>query len=82
MLQVLVGYVQDLGIQIGWLVITGDAEFFAITKRLHNEIHGSSSGAPLGPAGADHFTRMLAANVVELIARVRPGRPGGRGCAG
>jgi trehalose synthase len=50
MLQVLVGYVQDLGIAIGWLVITGDAEFFAITKRLHNQIHGSLSGAPLGAA--------------------------------
>jgi len=73
MLQVLVGYVQDLGIPIGWLVITGDAEFFAITKRLHNEIHGSSSGAPLGPAEADHFARMLAANAVEVAARIRPG---------
>jgi len=73
MLQVLVGYVQDLGIPIGWLVITGDAEFFAITKRLHNQIHGSSSGALLGPAEADHYTRMLAANAVDLVARVRPG---------
>ena len=73
MLQVLVGYVQDLGIPIGWLVITGDAEFFAITKRLHNEIHGSSSGALLGPAEADHFARMLAANAVEVAARIRPG---------
>ena len=52
MLQVLVGYVQDLDIPIGWLVITGDAEFFAITKRLHNQIHGRLSGAPLGAAGA------------------------------
>ena len=43
MLQVLVGYVQDLGIRIGWLVISGDAEFFAITKRLHNQIHGTVS---------------------------------------
>jgi hypothetical protein len=34
MLQALVGYVTDLEIPIGWLVITGDAEFFAITKRL------------------------------------------------
>ena len=50
MLQVLVGYVQDLGIAIGWLVITGDAGFFAITKRLHNQIHGTLSGAPLGAA--------------------------------
>jgi trehalose synthase len=73
MLQVLVGYVQDLDIPIGWLVITGDAEFFAITKRLHNQIHGSVSGAPLGAAEAGHYAQMLAANAVELAARVRPG---------
>jgi trehalose synthase len=73
MLQVLVGYVQDLDIPIGWLVITGDAEFFAITKRLHNQIHGRLSGAPLGAAEAGHYAQMLAANAVELAARVRPG---------
>jgi len=73
MLQVLVGYVQDLGISIGWLVITGDAGFFAITKRLHNQIHGSLSGAPLGTAEASHYAQMLAANAVELAARIRPG---------
>jgi trehalose synthase len=73
MLQVLVGYVQDLDIAIGWLVITGDAEFFATTKRLHNQIHGSLSGAPLGAAEAGHYAQMLAANAVELTARVRPG---------
>ena len=73
MLQVLVGYVQDLDIPIGWLVITGDAAFFAITKRLHNQIHGSLSGAPLGAAEASHYAQMLAANAVELAARVRPG---------
>jgi trehalose synthase len=72
MLQVLVGYVQDLDIPTGWLVITGDAEFFAITKRLHNQIHGSRSGGPLGAADAEHYTQMLAANAVELTARVRP----------
>jgi trehalose synthase len=42
MLQALVGYVRNLDIPIGWLVITGDAEFFAITKRLHNSPGGSS----------------------------------------
>jgi trehalose synthase len=73
MLQVLVGYVQDLDIAIRWLVITGDAEFFAITKRLHNQIHGSPSGGPLGAAEAGHYAQMLAANAVELTARVRPG---------
>ena len=73
MLQVLVGYVQDLGIAIGWLVITGDAGFFAITKRLHNQIHGRLSGAQLGAAEAQHYAQMLAANAVELAARVGPG---------
>ena len=73
MLQVLAGYVQDLDIPIGWLVISGDAGFFAITKRLHNQIHGHPGGGPLGAAEADHYARMLAANAVELAARVRPG---------
>ena len=73
MLQVLVGYVQDLDIPVGWLVITGDAAFFAITKRLHNQIHGHLAGAPLGAADAGHYAQMLAANAVELLARVRPG---------
>ena len=73
MLQVLVGYVQDLDIRVGWLVITGDAGFFAITKRLHNQIHGHLAGGLLGAAEADHYAQILAANAVELLARVRPG---------
>jgi trehalose synthase len=73
MLQVLVGYVSDLDIPIGWLVVTGDAQFFAITKRLHNQIHGDPAGGPLSAAEAHHYTRMLTANAVELLGRVRPG---------
>jgi trehalose synthase len=73
MLQVLAGYAQDLGIPIHWLVITGDAEFFAITKRLHNQIHGDAAGGPLSGSEAGHYARMLAANAAELLDRVRPG---------
>jgi trehalose synthase len=73
MLQVLVGYVNDLDIPIGWLVVTGDARFFATTKRLHNQIHGDMAGGPLGAAEAHHYTRMLTANAVELLGRIRPG---------
>jgi trehalose synthase len=73
MLQVLVGYVTDFDIPIGWLVISGDAQFFAITKRLHNQIHGDLAGGPLGAAEAHHYTRMLAANAVELLGQIRPG---------
>jgi trehalose synthase len=73
MLEVLVGYVEHLDIPIGWLVISGDAEFFAITKRLHNQIHGSMAGGPLGVAEIGHYTKMLAANAVELRRLIRPG---------
>jgi trehalose synthase len=74
MLQGLVGYVEDLDIPIRWTVITGDQEFFAITKRLHNEIHGDGGdGGMLGPAEADHYERVLAANALELLDNVRPG---------
>jgi len=73
MLQVLVGYVEDLGVAIRWLVIHGDADFFSITKRVHNGIHGHGDAAALGAAEADHYTRVLAANAVELLDRVHPG---------
>ena len=73
MLQVLVGYVQDLDVPVGWLLISGDAEFFAITKRLHNQLHGSLAADRLGAAEARHYAQMLAANAVELVARIQPG---------
>ena len=73
MLQVLVGYAEDLGIPIRWMVITGDADFFAITKRLHNQIHGQAAGGPLSESDAGHYARMLAANAAELLDQIRPG---------
>lgn len=73
MLQVIVGYAQGLGIPTRWAVITGDAEFFMLTKRLHNQIHGDPAGGALSGAQAGHYARMLAANAVELLNLVRPG---------
>ena len=73
MLQVLLGYVQDLDIASRWMVISGDAEFFVLTKRLHNQIHGDMSGGPLTAGEAGQYARMLAANAVELIDQIRPG---------
>jgi trehalose synthase len=73
MLEVLVGYVDGLDIAIGWLVISGDAEFFAITKRLHNQIHGSRAGELLGAAEIGHYMKIMSANAVELRRLIRPG---------
>jgi trehalose synthase len=73
MLHVLIGYAKDLDIRTGWGVITGDSEFFVMTKRLHNQIHGEWAGGPISGAEAGHYARMLAANAVELLERIRPG---------
>ncbi len=73
MLQVLVGYIAGLDIAVRWAVIGGDPDFFAITKRLHNQIHGQSDGGgPLSSADASHYGQVLAANADELLRQVRP----------
>jgi len=45
------GYLLDDGIDTRWAVIDGDPEFFQITKRIHNRLHGVlGDGGPLGDA--------------------------------
>ena len=73
MLQVLVGYIAGLDIAVRWTVISGDPDFFAITKTLHNQIHGQAGAGPLSPADAAHYGQVLAANADELLRQVRPG---------
>lgn len=57
MLRVLVGYAAGLDIPVRWAVIGGDPEFFAITKRLHNQIHGQVGDA--GPGACSCATRPI-----------------------
>src|ERR1700722_3780383 len=74
MLQVLVGYTLGMGLDVKWLVLQGDALFFAITKRLHNRIHGVQGDlGSLGAAEADHYRQVTGANAAALLARVRAG---------
>ncbi|MGZ8763943.1 MAG: glycosyltransferase, partial [Acidimicrobiia bacterium] len=42
LLQTLLAYTRGVGIDARWVVIAGDADFFAITKRLHDGLYGSS----------------------------------------
>ena len=52
MLHVLVGYTLDAGLDVRWMVMSGDPEFFAITKRIHNRLHGTAGdGGPPGCRG-------------------------------
>ena len=51
-----------------WLVLDGEAEFFAITKRLHNLLHGDrGDGGPLGADERACYERVVAANVAEML---------------
>ena len=74
MLQTLLAYSRGAGVDTRWLVLDGDPEFFAITKRLHNLLHGDpGDGGPLGGAERDHYVRVLEANLEAMAGVVRRG---------
>jgi trehalose synthase len=72
MLHTLLGYVAGVGVQTGWAVIAGDAQFFAITKRLHNAIHGVGDAPALGTLDQEHYERTLQRNLPDLLELIRP----------
>jgi trehalose synthase len=73
MLQTLLAYGRGAGLDIRWLVIRGDPDFFEITKRIHNGLYGSpGDGGALGEAERRHYERVLRTNADELRTLVRP----------
>lgn len=73
MLQTMLAYANGLGITAQWRVLEGDAEFFAITKRIHNLMHGSpGDGGPLGEAEQAHYREVLRRNVEDFLRELRP----------
>ncbi len=73
MLQVLLAYVRGAGIDTRWVVIEGEPPYYAVTKRLHNRLHGTVGDA--GPLDADAravYERVTGANAGALAGRVRP----------
>ncbi len=74
MLYPLIAYARGIGIDAHWLVIGGDQEFFQITKRIHNRLHGApGSHGALGPNERTAYERTLTASSTELLRRVRAG---------
>src|SRR5690242_4215202 len=72
MLRSLIGYARGAGLDARWVVIEGDPDFFAVTKRLHNRLHGAHD-APLTELEKRVYERRCAANAEALVARVQPG---------
>jgi trehalose synthase len=73
MLRSLLAYTRGAGVDTRWSVLVGDPEFFAITKRLHNRLHGADGdGGPLGQRERAHYDEVTAAGAAELAELLRP----------
>jgi trehalose synthase len=74
MLQVILSYGRGAGVDTRWLVLDGDPEFFAVTKRLHNFLHGSpGDGGRLDGVARDHYRDVLDRNLADMVEMVHPG---------
>lgn len=74
MLRTMLSYLAGIGLDARWAVIDGDAEFFRITKRLHNFIHGNpGDGGPLDRRELNAYLRTMRANAAVLTRMVAPG---------
>ena len=74
LLQSLLAYARGAGVDVRWLTISGNPEFFRLTKRLHNHLHESAGdGGRLGPEERRIYDDALAEAAAELFELVRPG---------
>jgi trehalose synthase len=72
LLRPLVGYARGVGIDCRWEVIHGDAPFFAVTKRLHNRLHGAAGdGKPLDEEARAIYERTLRGEADALADRIQ-----------
>ena len=70
----LVPYSRGAGVDVRWVVIEGNPDFFRITKRIHNLLHGMpGDGEGLSQADEATYVRVCERNAHELVALVRPG---------
>ena len=73
MLRSFLAYTRGAGVNVRWMVMTGTPEFFRITKRIHNLVHGSpGDGGPLGDAERSVFEQVCEANAEHVASLVRP----------
>src|SRR5436305_10258145 len=73
MLTTLLAYARDAGVDARWQVINAAPEFFEVTKRIHNRLHGfAGDGGPLGDAERTTYESALGASAEALEAEVGP----------
>jgi trehalose synthase len=73
MLRSFLAYTRGAGADVRWMVINGTPDFFRITKRIHNFVHGSTGdGGALGEEEARIYRSVTAENAGHLLAAIRP----------
>ena len=72
MLRSLIGYARGAGVDARWTVIEGNPEFFDVTKRLHNRLHGVDD-PPLGEHEREVYERCCAATPSRWPLACAPG---------
>jgi trehalose synthase len=73
MVRSLLAYARGAKVDARWVVIQGTPDFFHVTKRLHNAIHGSAGdNSPLGEAEKRIYERITHEAAAELAPMVRP----------
>ncbi|MBN1471436.1 MAG: glycosyltransferase [Syntrophaceae bacterium] len=74
MLPSVIALMNNLGLRFRWAVIQSDRqEFFSLTKRIHNLIHGdTASGADLGPEDAKLYETVNLENAASFKKELKP----------
>jgi trehalose synthase len=74
LLGTLLPYARDAGVDVRWVVLREGPEFFAVTKRLHNHLHGDPGDAgPLDEDARRLYESVLRANTEALAPLMQRG---------
>jgi trehalose synthase len=74
MLASLLAYTRGVGLDARWMVTGGNPDFFRVTKRIHNMLHGSpGDGRGLDAKDREVYERTMAENERELVELLAPG---------
>jgi trehalose synthase len=74
MLRSLLAYICGAGLEARWAVVPASPEFFRVTKRIHNHLHGApGDGGALDDDARRTYEDELRESADDLARRVRPG---------
>ena len=74
LLSSMMGYLSGAGIDARWAVIEGDDDFFALTKRIHNRLHGITPMPYAWHAGSTSSSTVRSVRLYRHCSEASPSR--------